>query len=176
MNRQALEDDVPPGVLVRWTTSHLAWLETVAAARKEYAANTKAANRYQADQSKGRTLDLVGVIGEWAFGQWSGVPWAANTRPDYSGDVGRYEVRATPLTFGRLILHPADPDPRVFVLAIVSLTEQHATLRGWTFARDGKRPVHWSDPTKMGRHAFFVPQHRLQPMATLPKLERGSPT
>lgn len=107
---------------------------------------------------RGWSVNIEGAAGELAFAKatdqfWSGA--YGNLRAD---DVGPFQVRTTAWDRGDLILHKKDADDRPFVL-ITGLMPNY-TIRGWAYARDGKREVWWRDGEK-GRTAYFMPQSAL---------------
>lgn len=119
--------------------------------------------------------DVTGVGAEMAVAKLiSGYPSGLGQ----AGDVGRIEVRSTEHRRGALILHPADPDDRPFVLVIVLGFERVARevmgrrlaviqgrfdVVGWVMGGLGKRDEWWADP-QGGRPAWFVPQSALNPI------------
>ena len=79
-------------------------------------------------------------------------------------DVDEVDVRTRSKDFYELILHPDDPDDRIFWL----VTGFNGTykIRGWIKAKDGKKDEYWNDPYKKkfgkSRPAFFVPHSALE--------------
>ena len=58
-----------------------------------------------------------------------------------------------------LIAHDSDPDDRVIYLLVGSDGEY--LVAGWIRAEHAKKQEFYRDPTGKGRHAYFVPQHKL---------------
>lgn len=117
--------------------------------------------------------DIDGAFGELALAKWLGVYWVPGVaRPEYSGDVARYEVRATRHATGCLLLHPDDHDDRPYVLALIA--EPTVTLAGWVMGQQGKSPAHWtsSTDTRFREPCFAVPQSALRPMSEMPSTFR----
>jgi hypothetical protein len=114
-----------------------------------------------ASRDVGWSLHIEGAAGEMAFAKWAGLYWSGNIGNLSADDVGATQVRTRSRHDYDLILHPSDPDNRVFVL--VTGTAPEFRLVGWIWGGEGKRPEFWSDPAR-GRPAFFVPQSALHPM------------
>lgn len=110
-------------------------------------------------------------MAEMAVAKALGIYWDGNVGNRKAADVGPYQVRHTEHEHGRLILHPPDNSEDVFILVIGE--NGNYKLAGWLWARDGKKPEYWSDPTK-GRPAFFVPKSALYTMDSLPTEEQIS--
>ena len=110
--------------------------------------------------------DIEGAAGEMAFAKWANMFWSGALGDLKADDVGDVQIRTSAYASGRLILHPADPDDRIFVL--VTGIGPRYTLRGWLHANEGKAPHFWQDPTGKNRHAFFVPGASLRPMSQFP--------
>lgn len=109
---------------------------------------------------------LFGCYGEMAVAKRFNLFWAGTFGDFDAVDVGgKVQVRATARPDRRLILHDDDDDAHPFVLALAH-DLPNIVLRGWLFARDGKRKEFWDDP-QGGRPAFFVPQSALLDIAQL---------
>lgn len=115
--------------------------------------------KYGAHPSQDWQLNIEGALGEYALAKYLGLHWGGCG--DYgSPDVGGiFDCRTSWRDDAALRLHEKDPDDRAFFL----LTGVNGvyTVRGWMYARDGKKEEFWSDPTGKNRPAFFVPQHLL---------------
>lgn len=109
--------------------------------------------------------DIEGACAECAVAKSLEVDWQAETEPDHAGDVGEIGVRHSKRADASLILHPGDPNEKVFVL--VTGTDGNYRLRGWILACDGKQKQYWRDPSGKGRFAFFVPQSALNDVSHL---------
>ena len=120
--------------------------------------------RYGAGRLQDWQLGIEGCLGEMVVALYLGTFWDGKVGDLSNGDVGKIEVRTTAHENGRLILHPADHAASRFVL--VTGLNGNYTLRGWILGADGQDKAFWSDPGT-GRPAFFVPQDKLQPIATL---------
>lgn len=114
-----------------------------------------------APRDGGWSLHIEGAAGEMAVAKWANRHWNGNLGDLDADDVGRLQVRTRSRHDYELILHPSDPDDRAFIL--VTGLAPCFVLRGWIWARDGKRQEWWRDPAG-GRPAFFVPQSVLRPM------------
>ena len=109
---------------------------------------------------EGWKTHISGAIGECAFAKAIDVFWSGALK-FRAQDVGPWEVR-TARGEGRLILHPKDKDESKFVL-VQRLTWLRYRVVGWIYAKDGKQPGWWENPTgEHGRTAFFVPIEALQ--------------
>ena len=106
---------------------------------------------------KGWQMHLEGALGEMALAKHLDV-YVGGTGVLRGPDVGDCDVRTTAGADNRLILHPDDPDERVFWL----LTGQNGkyTVRGNILGAEGKQQKWWKDPVG-GRPAYFVPQGEL---------------
>jgi len=113
-------------------------------------------DRYGFD-GDGWRVDINGVGAELAVAKLLA---AYPTGLGLSGDVGRVEVRSTEYPDGALILHPADPDDRPFVLVTGQLPTYDVV--GWVMAGDAKRKAYWR--TDRRHPAWFVPQGALHPI------------
>lgn len=112
----------------------------------------------------GWTPHIEGACGEMAVAKWMGLYWSGNMGELAADDVGGLQVRTASAVDSRLIVHPSDPDDRVFVL--VTGRAPNFVLQGWLMGRDAKDPAFWVDPGT-GRPAFFVPLVRLMAIERL---------
>src|SRR5262245_34183499 len=119
-------------------------------------------NAHGAQDDNNWQTHVEGACGECTAGKFLGLHWNGNIEKLGGPDVGPYGVRTRSEHWHDLILHRSDPDDRVFIL--VTGLNGNYVVRGWIFARDGKKPEYWSDPSKKNRWAFFVPQEVLQDM------------
>ena len=87
--------------------------------------------------TKGLALHEIGVMGERAVAVWRNEPWTGNLGDFKAADVGELQVRTRTEQFHKLILHPADCDQDVFVLATI-LSSRLVELTGWLYGRMGK--------------------------------------
>ena len=113
---------------------------------------------YGAGSNNDWQLNIEGCAGEYALAKYLGVHWSGKGE-FRAPDVGVVDVRTTTHENGRLILHPDDPDDRVFWL--VTGRNGDYIVRGWILGLDGKKEEFWSDPSGKGRSAFFIPQSAL---------------
>lgn len=158
------------GPIVTLTSAEWAFANQAAALRQ--VSNEAAGRRdaHGASSDLGLEGHMQGAAAECALAKYLGIFWSGALGELRAKDVGLYQVRSTQLLDGRLIMHPTDCDDDVFVLAIGKAPTFR--LRGWIRARQGKRQHYWSDPSRKGRWAFFVPQDVLQEMP--PRRERGA--
>jgi len=115
--------------------------------------------KYGAQPNTDWQLNIEGALGEYALSKYLNLHWGGCG--DYSApDVGVVDCRTSWRDTAALRLHPKDKDDRIYFL----LTGVNGlyTVRGWLFARDGKKKEYWSDPTGKNRPAYFVPQDRLR--------------
>jgi len=105
-------------------------------------------------------IHIEGAAAELAFALWRGLEWSevAGDHHDVEGDVAHVQIRSTPYSNGRLIVHRTDPDDAPFVL--LTGAAPSFTVRGWIWGRDAKRDQWWLEQFK--RPAFFVPQDALR--------------
>lgn len=119
---------------------------------------TKAEPYYGASNVADWQLHIEGCLGEFALAKYLNVWWGGKGKKRGT-DVFVYDVRTTPSHNNDLIMHPNDPDDRVFWL----VTGRNGSYRvqGWIKAEDGKKPEYWKEHVK-NRPAFFVPQSALK--------------
>lgn len=98
-------------------------------------------------------MHIEGAIGEYVLAKHLNVHWSGKGKLR-APDVGEVDVRTTSMINGDLILHPGDPDDRVFWL--VCGGNARYFVRGWILAVEGKNQDYWRDPYG-GRPAYFVP-------------------
>lgn len=127
---------------------------------------------YGAKKKGGLQLHFRGARGEYAVAKMLGISWTGNLSDLQAADVGPFQVRTTKHSAGRLILHPKDDDEDVFFLVIDRSPE--FKVMGWIEAASGKQEQFWSDPTGNDRHAYFVPQGALNPLAALRRKSLGA--
>jgi hypothetical protein len=128
-------------------------------------------------QEKLLRFDVGGAAGECALAKLTNTYWEALT--DYGAEKadvgGLYQVRATELSKGRLIVHPPDKNDQPFVLAITDLSDLEqgidVTFPGWLLGHEAKQDVYWTDPGT-GRPAYMVNQIYLRSMEDLPVVSR----
>jgi hypothetical protein len=136
----------------------------VGSLRRANAREKSRQNFYGAKSADAETLDIIGAVGECVVAKHRNVFWsgAGLFRGD---DVGPYQVRATTYDSGHLVLNKNDDDAKAFILVCVN--NGVGKIRGWIYARDGKKPEYWVDKSGRGA-AFYVPQSDLQPIESLP--------
>lgn len=118
-------------------------------------------------------IDVEGVLTEAAAAKALGLEYEATVGEldSLTGDIGPgLQVRGTKYTTGSLLIHDSDQDDHIFILVTGSYGVYD--VRGWIYARDGKDKSLWKE--YKGRGAYWVPQERLAPMATLPFPEEKS--
>jgi hypothetical protein len=102
-------------------------------------------------------LHIEGCMGEYALAKYLGIHWSGKGQLR-KPDVGVFDVRTRSRDNYELIIHPEDPDDRIFWL--VCGRNGAYSIKGWILARDGKKKEYWKDPA--GRNpAYFVPQSAL---------------
>lgn len=119
---------------------------------------------YRARPEDAEMLDIRGAVGEACVAKYLGQYWLGVGT--FGGDdVGQYQVRATGWKEGTLRLHPKDRDDRPYISVYVC--EGRGVIHGWLTGAEGKQQRYWSDPTRQGRPAFFIPSSDLHPMEEL---------
>lgn len=150
------------------TTADITHAAAIALARDRSARKRRRKNTHGAEWSDSLDWHRIGAYGEVALALLTGhainqecVEKINHRLPD----VGPYDVRTSPLPFARLILHPKDPDYRVFILA---LTCDFPTIRfaGWIWSHHAKKQEFWLEP-KPSRPAYWIPQSKLRPLSEL---------
>ena len=123
--------------------------------------------RYGAPSGEGSyEMHTIGCTGECAVAKYFNLYWPPAIGEFGGVDVGGIlQVRASARSDRRLMLHRTDHDDMPFVLAL-SHALPDVMLRGWAYAREGKRPDFWEDPLGW-RPAYFVPHEVLRPIDEL---------
>lgn len=104
------------------------------------------------------TDHIEGAGAEMAVAKHTGQFWNGAVGQFKADDVGVLQVRQTGHDRGCLILHHKDHGDKPFILVTGQMPNY--TIRGWLYARDGKKREHWR--TQGVRHpAFFVQQKYL---------------
>ena len=119
----------------------------------KWAEDRQASVKARNGQSQGHSnfplrQDIIGVMGELAFAQWSGLPWTAVRGFGYdkrSGDVGKIEVRTR--------RHETDRD--LFVKRSKFKTQTPSTIYVLTWATENYDVVDVIGWTTLGRIATF---------------------
>jgi hypothetical protein len=123
----------------------------------------KLKDAYGAEMMDGWGVHIEGACAETVLAKTMGVFYNGNMGDLDATDVNlensKIECRSTSHLTGRLILHEEDSDDAFFFLLVGKAPEFE--IKGWIKGVDGKKKAYWSDPTKKGRHAFFVPQSAL---------------
>lgn len=153
---------------------NLTWSEVMHAAlvgvqRHGHALRRGHRHRQGFDPDIGWQGHIEGACGECALAKWLGVYWSGDVADSDADDVGPYQVRTAARDTDRLRLHSWDKDHKPYILALG--IAPRFRLAGWLYARDGKKPDYWCDPTHKNRPAFFIPQNVLSPMSELPALD-----
>lgn len=107
---------------------------------------------------------IIGAMGEMVVAKALNLWWQGMFV--FRGPDVVVQVRTADGLRKRLILHPSDKDDEIFV-HVRTDGLGYFELVGWIKAKDGKRPEYWSDPTKKNRHAFFVPNDKLNDMDSI---------
>jgi hypothetical protein len=144
-------------------------------ARQEFHDRRSTPNAYglNADWAESARINRVGALAELCVASWLGVAaqWVEVTE-DYKalrGDVvPGLEVRSSSHPRSGVLLHPRDPDDRVFVgVRTNRANEGWVEFVGWIVAADGKVDRWWPGANPK-RPCFMVPPEALCPMEELP--------
>lgn len=127
----------------------------------------------------GRDEDVIGLYAEYAVGKYLNchVPFVFEGWEDKSiPDVGTlYEVRSSLHQKGRLILHEADRDDRVWVLArpweMMENGGVSVRVGGWVWGFEGKREEYWGRHQGFREECYLVPHTALHSMDDVPRDE-----
>lgn len=154
-------------VTLTWPEINLAlW---VASERVLFALREQVPEKHGAENDLGGVdYHFAGCIGELATAKHLNLFWPPAIGEFNTVDVGgKVQVRAGRRADHRLMLHHKDGDdvPFVFVM-VIGAKLPRVTLRGWCYARDGKRQEYWTDPNT-GRPCFLVPGEILRPMGEI---------
>jgi hypothetical protein len=112
---------------------------------------------YGASNANDWQIHVEGCLGEFALSKFLNIWWGGKGKKR-EADVHIHDVRTTPSHNYSLIIHPSDPDDRIFWL--VTGINGSYKVQGWIYAKDGKKNEYWKDPVG-GRAAFFVPISKL---------------
>jgi hypothetical protein len=155
-------------VVVRLTPEEIAEAERVGLLRLRSSGNTgRTFDRSQVRDYPERVLhERLGNMAEMAVAHHLGIPWdGAINRFHTKPDVGRFDVRATTLPGGRLILRDNDHGDRPFVLVTGDGLDGVMILRGWLWGHEGK--IHkWLRDPHSRRPCWMIPQSELHPVPT----------
>jgi hypothetical protein len=161
-----------PAVIVRLAPAQMALAGRIGGERTE---RNRHRNRWGCLDAP--TADRIGAAGELAVAVHTGLPWEGSFRDPEERrawvavgyDVGPFQVRATTWPHGRLFCHKADRDQDIFILARVLLGYRpvRVALPGWNYGWAVKKPEYWK-PGDRGRPCFYLPNHLLLPLASLP--------
>ena len=113
--------------------------------------------KYKAERHLAWQRHIEGALAECALAKYLNVFWSKGkfNLPD----VGEVDVRTTHYETGKLTLHKEDYDDRKYYL-LTGLNGKYI-IRGWLFAKDGKKNEYWLDPSGKQRWAYFIPQEKL---------------
>jgi hypothetical protein len=151
-------------------TSELMLAGTVGLMREVTNLRDERQDAYGASPEKGWQLHIEGCCGELAVAKFLNLFWSGQLGKLHADDVGFLQVRTRSKDHYDLMVHPEDPDDKVFILAI-GLAPKFR-LAGWMYGRDAKQKRWWDDPAG-DRPAYFVKQSWLNPMSQLVELLRG---
>lgn len=156
--------------MVYLTKSEMFIAFSLAGMRNGQNKNNNAKPRYGASENESEAIDIYSCRGEMAVAKYLNLFWSGSLGDYKAVDVGGLvEVRTVNKKGRRLIVHPEDRDWAPYVLVDAS-DAPNMLLIGWMYGADAKNKDYWSDPTGMGRHAFFVPQDDLRYMDELKSL------
>jgi hypothetical protein len=118
-------------------------------------------------EGNGLRIHQQGCLAELAVARWLGSEWVdfATDFKRLRSDVGGLQVRSTEVSYGRMLLHPGDPDDQAFILARTH-REPTIYLVGWMFGKEAKRDEWWGE-LKPGRPCYIVNNGALLPMEAL---------
>jgi len=159
-----------PGPVVTLSESECAQAASIACARQISNRIRKIKDKYGMDPLKGWGEHIEGAGGEFSVAKYFGLFYNGSLGDFHAADVGRLQVRTTPLPTNRLTLHPDDKDNHPYIL-VTGLMPTY-TLSGWLYGREGKKAEYWQDPSGKNRPAFYVPNTALHPIYELEEVIR----
>lgn len=120
-------------------------------------------HRSQAGRTDAERLahEVLGCLAEAAVAAHLGIPYDGSVNRFHDRpDVGPFEVRATTLDTGCLILRDNDPPDRPYVLAVGDPYSDTVELRGWLYGHQARQDRWLRDPHGR-RPCWMVPQSAL---------------
>jgi hypothetical protein len=157
----------------------LEWYElqfaaTIGATRRVESMRNSRTDKYGMDGRRhGWQVDIEGVCGEMAVAKALGIYYNGSINTFKLPDVGRLQVRMTPLQKGSLIVRPADPDEAIFVLVTASERGYTYTVEGWMMGRHAKQDQ-WRESPNGRPPAYFVPINELYDIQELRRLNAAA--
>lgn len=110
-----------------------------------------------------------GAIAEYVVAKALGVTWmpVIGHLDTDDGDVEGLQVRSTAYAGGHLILKEKDPEG-LYVLVVLDLRSQSASIRGWVDALEARDVLYWRNGTAGRAGGYWVPQSALHPWSSIP--------
>ena len=105
-----------------------------------------------------------GITAEIAFAKWLDVGYGYKPYNKSDADVLGYQIKATELKYGSLIMQPHNP-AGVYVLGIVNAGFNQVSFMGWALSQEIQQDCYWRDDVP--KPGWFMPQSKLWSMDEL---------
>jgi len=143
----------------------------VGAMRQVSALSLNRKSRYGEEGENDWQIHIEGALGEFAVAKYLGIFWNGTLGSIHLPDVVTYQVRTRSKHHYDLLVHDEDKDNDIFIL--VTGKNGNYVIRGWMVAKQAKnRDKYWKNVGN-DRPAYFVPQSDINPIETLPKINKA---
>ena len=158
-------------VVVRLSDAQMVEVRTEAIRRRENAIQQRRLNHNRTPMSANQMqqIETVGVLGEAAVAEWTGLPWTGRMAGHYNPairDVDPYEVKTSSGIkdlWIRGTTQEMRPPSQVYIKAIV-VAYNTVELIGWTTLGYVVDEAEY----RRSQDCYVLPAHELQPLETLP--------
>ena len=115
---------------------------------------------------------IIGCLGEYSLAKFLGIKWLSTigALDTYTGDVEKYQVKTITDPNNSLIVRQHDSGEFPFVLCVLYYLDR-IHLKGWYWGYEAKQEQFWREKkpdNRIHQSAYFVPQHKLLDIHTLP--------
>lgn len=169
------------GGIVRVALSHADWAEGVAAGLSRDAENQKnhmIRQTHGAEQRRSGEYHARGGVGEKAGAVMLGVTFGGKGRLGEVDIAGTYEIKSS--AHPNLLLNKSvagvhgngDRNDAIYVAGQVRDLERDVLFLGWAYGHDVMTDQNWGDHFRNGRPCWRALPSDLNPMSSLPHLEK----